>query len=49
MGRKRKNDDGMYYGDLPSRYLADLGKKIVAERVKDGKSIPDIGDNYKSK
>jgi len=49
MSRKRKNDDGMYYGDLPSRYLADLGKKIVAERVKEGKSLPNIEDNYKSK
>jgi len=46
MSRKQKNND-MYYGDLPSNYLANLGKEIVAQRVKEGRSPQDIKDNQK--
>jgi len=46
MSRKQKNND-MYYGDLPSNYLANLGKEIIAQRLKEGKGLPDIKDNQK--
>lgn len=48
MSKRRKNNDDMYYGDLPSNYLANLGKEIVAQRAKEGKTLLDIKDNQKS-
>lgn len=33
MTRRRKNNDGIYYGNLPSNYLANLGKELVKDRI----------------
>ena len=47
MSRKNRSNNDMYYGDLPSNYLANLGKEIVAQRIKEGKNLPNIKDNEK--
>lgn len=33
MTRRRRNNDGIYYGNLPSNYLANLGKELVKNRL----------------
>jgi hypothetical protein len=35
MTKNNRKHDNMYYGDLPSNYLPNLGKEIVKKRIKD--------------